>query len=85
MYVVVQHTITDPNAFWSAAEEAGPNLPEGIRLHHTFPNQDGTRAICLWEADSVEAVKNLIEPVAGQMSRNEYFAVDAGKALGLPR
>ena len=84
MYIVVEHQISDPGAFWSAAAAAAPHLPAGVSLHQTLPNAEGTRAVCLWEADSVDTVRNLIEPLAGTLSRNEYFAVDIGKAQGLP-
>ena len=84
MYVVAQHHITDPAAFWSRVKGA-PQLPEGIRLHHTFPSTDGSRAVCLWEADSVEAVRNAVESVVGEVSNNEYFEVGADQAMGLPK
>ena len=55
MYVVVQHTISEPAVFWNAAD---PNtLSPAIKLHHTFPTPDGTRAVCIWEAESVDAVR----------------------------
>jgi hypothetical protein len=82
MYVSVIHTISDPTRFWSAAEES--ELPGGVALHTTFPNPDGSKAVCLWEADSVDSVKDVIESTVGEVSSNEYFAVDAEKAQGLP-
>ena len=74
MYVLIQHTISEPAAFWNAAD---PNtLSPNLKLHHTFPTPDGTRAVCIWEAESVDALRNLLEPVIGRVSRNEYFAVE---------
>ena len=49
-----------------------------------FPNADGTRAVCLWEADSVEAVQSLFDGTVDDVSRNEYYEVDAQNAKGLP-
>jgi hypothetical protein len=83
MYVTVIHTIHDPEAFWGRTE-AAENPPEGIALHSVFPNADGSRAVCLWEADSTEAVKNLIEDTVGDVSSNDYFDVNADNAQGLP-
>jgi hypothetical protein len=85
-YVVAIHTISDPERFWSSAAEAAPNLPSGVSLHSTFPQHDGTRAICLWEADSVDRVRELVDGATGSFSSNEYFEVDAGHAgtRGLP-
>ena len=84
MYIVIQHQISNPPAFWAAAQKALPNLPKGIRALQVMPNKDGTRAVCLWEAGSIDAVKQVIEPSEGQVSRNEYFAVETANAMGLP-
>ena len=85
MYVVVKHSISDPAKFWPIAQEAAAALPQGTRIHSTLPNREGSTAVCLWEADSVEAVRSLVESVAGDMSQNEYYEVDSQKAMGLPR
>jgi hypothetical protein len=82
MYILVQHTISDPAAFWNAAD---PNaLPPEVKLHHTFPTPDGTRAACIWEAASVDAVRNVLEPLTGRVSRNEYFPVENKEGLARP-
>jgi hypothetical protein len=82
MYVLVQHTISDPSTFWNAADPT--SLSPKAKLHHTFPTPDGTRATCVWEADSVEALRNLLEPVVGKVSRNEYFAVENREGFAFP-
>ena len=82
MYIVVQHTISDPPTFWNAADSTG--LPPKAKLHHTFPTPDGTRATCVWEAESVETLRNLLEPVVGRASRNEYYAVENREGFAFP-
>ena len=82
MYVTAIHDISDPEKFWGAAETT--EIPEGIVLHDVFPNADDTRAVCLWEADSVEAVQSLFDGTVGDVSRNEFYDVNAQKAQGLP-
>ena len=82
MYVIVQHTITDPATFWNTADPTA--LPSRVRLHHTFPTPDGTRAVCLWEAESVDAVRKVLEPLVGAVSRNDYFAVENREGLARP-
>lgn len=82
MYVLVQHTIAEPGAFWSAADPAA--LPPPLRLHHTFPTPDGTHAACLWEADSAGALRAFLEPLVGRYSRNEYFEVENREGVALP-
>lgn len=83
MYVVAQHRIRDPETARAVVRAALAELPAGLRLHHSLPNADGTAAVCLWEADSVDAVRDLVETALGHVSRNEYYAVGE-EAVGLP-
>lgn len=82
MYVSVIHSISDPERFWEAADQR--DLPEGMQVHSAFPSADGKRAVCLWEADSVQAIQDTVENLVGQVSRNEYFEVATQNAIGLP-
>ncbi len=82
MYVIAIHEIDDPKVFWEAAQAL--QLPEGTTLHTVSPNTDGTRAVCLWESGSVGVVEGIVEGGAGDVSRNEYFAVNDANAMGLP-
>jgi len=82
MYVVAQHTILDRER----AMEAGQPLfspPAGITLHYFLPSMDTSKAICLWEADSLETVKNLVDAALGSTAKNEFFEVDTKNAWGL--
>ena len=83
-YIVAIHDIRDPDRFWGAADPSA--IPAGITLHSTYPRGDGSRAVCLWEADSVDAVQELIDSLLGDASRNEFYEVDPQHAgtLGLP-
>ena len=74
MYVMVQHTISEPAAFWNTADPR--TLSPDLTLHHTFPTPDGTRAVCIREAGSIDAVRNVLEPALREVSRNEYFQVE---------
>ena len=83
MHVGVIHHISDPERFEAAEQRAlEAGLPEGFSLpiHATTP--DYTTVICIWEGESVEAVKDLVESVVGEYSENEYF--EMAKVDGLP-
>ena len=67
-----------------AATPPVSEFPAGIVLHSTFSNVDGTKAVCLWEAETVETVRDLVDSAVGQFSRNEYFEVSKETAMGLP-
>lgn len=82
MYVIVEHTVNDPQTFGAAVEAA--EIPSHLTLHQSLPKGDGTQAVCLWEGPSVDAVRSYVEEGVGHVSSNVYFAVDADKAIGLP-
>jgi len=82
MYVLVQHLISEPAAFWNAADPSA--ISPDIKLHHSFPTPDGTRAACLWEARSIERLQAILEPIVGRYSSNEYLAVENREGLGRP-
>jgi hypothetical protein len=83
MFVVVEHTITNPDVFFGLASKAA-EAPSGIKALQFFPSMGKDRAVCLWEAKSVDAVKGFLEPLSAQSSRNTYYTVDSAIAMGLP-
>jgi hypothetical protein len=84
MVISVIHRISDPDAFRATATSAAKDIPADIKLHQTVTRNDRSTAICLWEAASVDGVKNLLEPLFGQVCKNEYIAIDPSSSMGLP-
>jgi hypothetical protein len=84
MHIIAIHTISDPQAFWGAAEAKMDQLPEGTILHSAIPSQDGSRTVCVWQSDSVETVRSFVDENVGHVSTNEFFPVDEEHAIGLP-
>jgi hypothetical protein len=84
MFILVQHQVTDPKAFWSDEQQGIGNTPSHLKLHHTFSATDGTKAVCVWEATSVDTLKTFLEPAVGKNSRNEYFEVANKEGIALP-
>jgi hypothetical protein len=82
MHVIAVHSISDPDKFFQTAQTTP--IPDEITLHGLFPSSDRSRAVCVWEADSREAVEKFVEDNIGDISSNEYFEVDEGSAQGLP-
>jgi hypothetical protein len=85
MYVVVQHRISDPEQFFGRTQEVIDNAPSGVQPRQAFPNQDGSRAVCLWEADSVDSVRDYVDGVSEGIAENDYFEVNSEQAIGLPQ
>ena len=85
MHLVVQHRINDPERFFSGdPQEIAANAPDGVQARQFFPAQDRSVAVCLWEGDSVDAVREYVDSVTGDASENTYFEVNAEYAMGLP-
>jgi ubiquinone/menaquinone biosynthesis C-methylase UbiE len=84
MYVVAKHRITDAERFLSIAQGAAENAPSGVYGRQFCPSRDGSEAVCLWEADSVDAVEAYLDPLTGNASENAYFQVSSEHAIGIP-
>ena len=73
MFVTVIHRIHDPEGFEAAeakALEAG--LPSHLALPIHAATNDHTLGICIWEGESVDAVRDAVEGLVGAFSENEY-------------
>ena len=84
MYIVVNHEISDTSRFWATAQTATAALPDGVKVIHTLPSPDGRKAVCVWEADSVDAVRSFLDPATAGMARNTYFESVNKEGLAMP-
>ena len=84
MFVLVHHTISDPQRFWTLSQSAG-DPPDGLSLHQTLAAKDGTLATCLWEAASVDAVRSYLDPATEGMARNEYREAENREGVVFPK
>lgn len=77
MFVGVIHRISDPAGFEAAEAKAmEQGLPPNIALPIHAATPDHRTGICIWEGESVEAVRELVEAVVGPFSTNEYLQLD---------
>lgn len=84
MKVGVMHRISDPERAQSKAQTLfQPH--EGVKLVQFIPSQDGALATCVWESDSMDRVRDLVDGALAETSEQTYFEVDAEQALGLPQ
>ena len=86
LYVVVQHRIKDAQTAFPRGENLlqGEGAPRGMRVQGFYPSQDQSAVTFLWEADSVDAVRQYVDSTLGDSAENSYFEVDTKHALGLP-
>ena len=86
MFIVVHHTIADAETAFARGQNllAGNGAPAGVQVREFYPSRDKTDVFCLWEASSLDEVRDYVEGTMGDATRNAYFEVDASMARGLP-
>jgi len=86
MYVAIVHRVNDAQAFQSQGEDlADPsNAPPGVLPRQFCPSKDLTAATCVWEAGSVDAVRDYVDLTLKDSSVNTYFEINTEYAQGLP-
>ncbi|AGA34691.1 hypothetical protein TVNIR_3054 [Thioalkalivibrio nitratireducens DSM 14787] len=83
MFVTIEHEIHDAARFQPCAEQVFP-LPEGLQVHLFLPATDLSRAVGLYEAPSLERLRDHLDPTLGDASTQRYFPVAEERAIGLP-
>jgi DNA polymerase/3'-5' exonuclease PolX len=89
MHVSVHHIITDPQKWeqvtknMMAMVEQG-RVPQGLKELMYLPGADGRKADCVWEAQSVDTLKNFLDREIGTAARNDYVQINTAAAFGLP-
>jgi hypothetical protein len=86
MFIVVHHTITDPETAFARGQNllAGNGAPSGVRVREFYPSRDKADVVCLWEGNSLEQVRDYVDATMGDSGEQAYFEVDAEIARGLP-
>ena len=85
MYVVAIHQVIDQAKFWppDVAQLTKP-VPPHLKLHHTFAGTDGSQAVCLWVAQSVDALRRFLDHFSAGASVNSYFPAVNKEGLAIP-
>lgn len=81
MFIAIQHEITDPELFWHQASTAFANPPAGMRLHTAFVNEQENLCQCMWEAESIDQLREYLETELTDSSVNTYYEVDPDRAI----
>jgi len=74
MFVTVIHRIHDPGGFQDAEAKAMEGgLPPHVALPIHASTNDHGLGICIWEGESVDAVREMVEGAVGPWAQNEYY------------
>lgn len=85
MHVMAVSTVSDDGKFWGGLKKAHGKLPVGATWKVAVASKDGTKALNIITAESIERVRDFVEAYAGAYAVTEYFEADAANAVGLPR
>jgi hypothetical protein len=77
VFVTVIHRIHDPEGFQIAEAKAlDAGLPESLAVRVHAATRDHRLGICLWEGESVTAVRDAVEGAIGAFADNEYYEME---------
>lgn len=86
MYAIVHHRVMDREKFLATdPQDIAGNAPPGVQVRQFIPARDASAADCLWETESLEALRDYLDPVTRGFCQNTYFEVDSESAFGLPQ
>ena len=85
MLVIAQHTILNPQVFWSKAQSINALIPADLKLLSVFPSKDMKTGTCIWEGVSASAVQKFLDDNVGNVSKNFCYEIDEANAMGLPK
>lgn len=83
MFIVIQHNIHDPQKFQQCAKTVFP-LPDELHVHQFFPAPDLSKAVCLYEAPSIDVLSKYLDEKLHSASTQTYYPVLTEQAMGLP-
>lgn len=82
MFIAIEFGVHKPAEFQECADKVFP-LPQGLYVHQ-FPATDLSRAVCRYEAPSVEQLRDYLDNALGDSSTQRYFPFAEEQAIGLP-
>ena len=81
MHLGVVHTIRDRAAWDSVVNRESVEFPPGFALLGSVTQSDVSRAICIWDAPSVDALQRMLDELFGAASVNDCFVADQARSV----
>jgi hypothetical protein len=83
MHVLVNHQISNPEAFWSLVKTQ-PEFPEGFKVDSLMAGTNPTEGVCLWTAPNVDSLRTMLDGMLIGLCTNTYMQIDEERSFGLP-
>lgn len=84
MQVVVHHRVIDRERFLAADPQGiAAGAPPGAKVRQFLPARDASAADCLWESESLDALREYLDAATRGFCQNTYFELASESALGL--
>jgi hypothetical protein len=83
MHLGVVHTIRD-RAEWDRVLSGELDFPEGFVLLGSITQDDVSRAVCIWDAPSVDDLQRMLDGMIGAAAVNDCFVADPARSMNLP-
>ncbi|ODR79838.1 hypothetical protein BG842_03325 [Haladaptatus sp. W1] len=86
MKIGIVHDIHDPEAFLERGEPmlSPENIPENVQVRQFCPAEDGSVATCVWEAESVAEVSEVVDTTLDDASTQTYFTISEEGGFSVP-
>ncbi len=81
MHLGVVHTIRDRAAWDSVISDESLEFPAGFELLGSVTQDDVSRAICIWDAPSLDALQRMLDEMLGAASVNDCFVADPARSV----
>jgi hypothetical protein len=73
--LAVHHRVTDRRGFWETLAQLEASNDGTVRIKQVLRNEDGDRAVTVWEGESLSAIEAQVDSSLGRFSESEYEAV----------
>jgi len=84
MHLGVVHTIRDRAAWDAVVNGESEEFPPSFELLGSVTQDDVSRAICIWDAPSLDALQRMLDEMLGAASVNDCFVADSARSINLP-
>jgi hypothetical protein len=80
MFIVVHHTITDPDTAFMRGENLvdGNGAPSGVWVREFYPSRDKADVFCIWEGNSLKEVRDYVDAPVGRLEPERLLGGQRG-------